>query len=230
METVQNDMYTYDESEMVLTINKMPEVVADEKGNYSYPWDSFKGKVKKIVVADEINYIPKRAFANCHNLTSVSLPETITSIEEEAFATSYKLIDLTIPVECKIATNAFRNCFTLEFVNVLKEVFGSFDASDKKLQPLIENLLYYLTDNYYDETAFLSKLPTAFKQFYDILKVKESSVQSFKRLISFLLPLRYQIRASGLEVQSNSIYKEINKDNIFENIDNIPSLLLYNKF
>ncbi len=65
METVQNDMYTYDEDEMVLCINKMPEAVIDEKGNYSYPWESLKGKLKKIIIADEINHIPKRAFANC---------------------------------------------------------------------------------------------------------------------------------------------------------------------
>ncbi len=229
MDTIQNDMYTYDEDEKVLTINKMPEAVADEKGNYSYPWESLKGKVKKIVIADYINHIPKRAFANCHNLTSISLPETITSIAEEAFATCYKLNDLTIPGECKVATNAFRNCFTLEIVNALKAEFGSFAASDKNLQPLIENLLYYLKDCY-NETDLLSRLPTALKQIYDIFKVKESSVQIFRRLISLLLPLWYQIQASDLIVRLNSIYNEINEDTSFENIDNISSLLHFHKF
>ena len=182
-----------------------------------------------LSIPKNVTSFAKCAFSNCHNLTSISLPETITSIEEEAFTTCYKLIDLAIPGECKVATNAFRNCFTLVIVNALKAEFGSFAVGDKNLQSLIENLLYYLNDCY-DEIDLLSKLTTALKQFYDNLKVKESSVQSFKRLISLLLPLRYKIRDSGLEVQLNSIYKEINNDNIFENIDNNPSLLHYHKF
>ncbi len=85
----------------------------------------------------------------------------------------------------------------MEIVHALKAVFGSLAVSGKNLQPLIENLLYYLKV-YDDETALLIELVLSLKQISDILKVKESSVQTCKRLISLLFPLKYKIRASGL--------------------------------
>ncbi len=50
----------------------------------------------RIIINEKITKIPRRAFNNCPYLTTVELPETITS--DEAFANCYHLIEITIPL------------------------------------------------------------------------------------------------------------------------------------
>ena len=38
----------------------------------------------KIIINEKTTQIPKRAFKNCPNLTTVELPKSISSIEDEA--------------------------------------------------------------------------------------------------------------------------------------------------
>ena len=94
-------MYSYDETESILTINENVGECYDQKDKCSYPWDEYKGKVKKIIINENITQIHKRAFTNCPNLTTVELPETIASIEDEAFANCISLKKLKLPKNCK---------------------------------------------------------------------------------------------------------------------------------
>ena len=122
-------MYSYDETESILTINENVGECYEETDKCSYPWEKCKRNVKKIIINEKITQIPKRAFTNCPNLTTVDLPETIASIEDEAFANCYHLIDINIPMNCTIASNAFKNCFTLDVLKVLNKLFCSINVA-----------------------------------------------------------------------------------------------------
>ena len=115
---IDTAMYSYDETKSILTINENVGVCYEEKDKCSYPWDKYKGKVKKIII-EKITQIPKRAFTNCPHLTTVDLHETIASIEDEAFTNCYHLIDINIPMNCTIAPNTFKTSKVKQFLNAL---------------------------------------------------------------------------------------------------------------
>ena len=79
--------------EEIITKNECVDKNDDESDKFSYPWDKYKEEVKKIIINDKITQIPKRAFSNCHKLTTVELHKAIASIEDEAFTNCYHLID-----------------------------------------------------------------------------------------------------------------------------------------
>ena len=219
-------MYSYDETESILTINENVGECYDKNDKCSYPWEKCKRKVRKIIINEKITQIPKRAFTNCPNLTTVELPETITSIEDEAFTNCYHLIDINIPMNCTIAPNAFKNCFTLDVLNALNKLFDSINVNDRNIQHQIENIVFSLKriNEKYDDDY--SELFMNMKQFYNLCKSKEDFVQLVKRFISLSMPLYYKIK--DLDLQFNSFNRVINKDNV--NTTSISSLIHYNDF
>lgn len=102
-------------------------------GNPAYAGD--------IVVPDTITYmgednrypvtaIRTDAFKNCINMTSVTLPETITLIGSQAFANCVKLTEITIPKSVEtIGTELFLRCGTLKTVTFE-------DGEDSRLETL----------------------------------------------------------------------------------------------
>ena len=216
-------MYLYDETESILTINENVDECNNENNKCSYPWDKYKGKVRKIIINEKITQIPKRAFTNCPILTTVELPETIASIEDEAFTNCYHLININIPMNCTIAPNAFKNCFTLDVLKVLNKLFCSINVNNRNIQHQIANIMSSLKSINNDD---YSEVFINMKQFYNLLKSKENFVQLVKRFISLIMPLYYKIK--DLDLQFNSFNSVINKDNV--NTTSISSLINYNDF
>lgn len=67
--------------------------------------------------------IPSNAFAECSNLTSVTIPESVTSIGKSAFRGCSKLQSITIPENVmSIGASAFWHCISLLTVNIPKGV------------------------------------------------------------------------------------------------------------
>ena len=104
----------------------------------------------------------------------------------------------------------------------MNEIFGQISINDMNIQHLIEIILYCLkyleewdkNDIYHD----FGELSTYLKQIYDIKKLKGNFVQLFTKFISLIMPLSYRVKSSDIELNFNSIYIEINKDNINENV------------
>ena len=197
------EIYIYDKEEKILKIHE----ISDENENCSYPWNKYKSEVKKIIIDDKITHIPKKAFKNC-----------------------YHLLEIYVPTQCTVAQNAFKNCFSLDIVKAINEIFGQISTNDMNIQHLIENILYCLkhlekfdkNDIYHD----FGELSTYLKQIYDIKKLKGNFVQLFTKFISLIMPLSYRVKSSDIKLNSNSIYTEINKDNINENAV-IPSSIYF---
>lgn len=71
-------------------------------------------KVKRVGVG---------AFSNCTGLTSIDIPDTVTSIENFAFSGCTGLTTINIPSSVKlIGENAFSDCFGLTSVTIPKSV------------------------------------------------------------------------------------------------------------
>ena len=127
--------YEYKSNEKLLIVNKMHCDNNNKQKKYTYPWQKYCKDVVKITLVDGITHIPQYAFANFYKVTSVDLPNSVTSIEDKAFTNCYHLLDITIPENCTVAPNAFQNCFTLEAVNNLQELFGSINIFLNGLKP-----------------------------------------------------------------------------------------------
>ena len=80
-------------------------------------------EVTEITVPDYVKSIEESAFENCTNLVSVHLPGNLTAIEPYTFKDCRSLSDITIPVSTKqIGQYAFAGCSSLDTVRIPAKV------------------------------------------------------------------------------------------------------------
>ena len=88
----------------------------DIYGNRSPVYSNLK--VKKIVIEDGVTSIGNSAFSNCRSLTSITIPNSVTSIEDYAFE-NCSLTNITIPDSVtSIGTSAFDSCSSLKTISL----------------------------------------------------------------------------------------------------------------
>ena len=90
---------------------------------------AYKGNATELEIPNAIDghtvtSIGTRPFgAVSTNLTSVSIPNTVTSIGDKAFAFCFNLIDITIPDSVtKIGEDAFQNCVSLKNIEISNNI------------------------------------------------------------------------------------------------------------
>ena len=77
------------------------------------PWYDYVGFIQKIVIAEGVTHVGNSSFDWCQNATGVTLPNSLKSIGEYAFAAS-GLKSVVIPGSCtSIGTYAFSACSSL---------------------------------------------------------------------------------------------------------------------
>ena len=74
--------------------NGVLTILSDTEGN---PWQDRRSEIEQVVIQDGVTVIGGTWFANCPNLTSVSIPETVTEIQFAAFQESRNIKELVIP-------------------------------------------------------------------------------------------------------------------------------------
>ncbi len=80
---------------------------------------------RRLVSLDlsNVETIGEKAFYNCDSLTTIAIPDTVTSIGKEAFAESDKLVAITIPGSvANIGQSAFAGCNRLKNVVISEGV------------------------------------------------------------------------------------------------------------
>lgn len=83
------------------------------------PWKNYKDKIKSVVVESGIVSLGEFIFCELSNLTSVSLCEGISLIENGSFANCSSLSSLEIPSSVEtIGTYAFEGCSSLSAVTI----------------------------------------------------------------------------------------------------------------
>ena len=87
----------------------------------SIGYDAFAGAtLKTITMPNSVTSIGENAFAKCTTLESVMIPHSVISIGDVAFADCQSLTSVSIPNSVKgIGASAFRDCYSLTNVFVI---------------------------------------------------------------------------------------------------------------
>lgn len=81
-----------------------------------------EGRTKKLVIPDGITRV-YYAFSGCNNITSVTIPSSVTEIGQEAFQSCHYMTSVTIPnTVTKIGLSAFNGCNRLTSVTIPSSV------------------------------------------------------------------------------------------------------------
>lgn len=82
------------------------------------PWIEFKEQIKRVTVNDGVTTIGAHAFRD-YDIVSAEISETVTSIEDYAFANCHNLVDIVLPDGLKtIGKCTFVDCVSLRTVVV----------------------------------------------------------------------------------------------------------------
>ena len=130
--TIGDDAFRYCDS--------LTSITVDENNKY-YSSDSYgvlfnKDKTTLIqypignartsyTIPDSVTTIGDNAFRSCTSLTSITIPDSVTTIGYEAFRCCYKLTSVTIPDSVTtIGNSAFYICNSLEYVHIPASVIS----------------------------------------------------------------------------------------------------------
>lgn len=114
--------------------------------------------IKNLVISEGIKQINRFAFANCKNLESVKLPQSLEVLEASEFIQCEKLKKINIPSKLKsLSINAFQET-AIEEIEIPKNI-KKFTGSEfrlcknlKKVKIYNDNINYY--NNSYDTNVF----------------------------------------------------------------------------
>jgi hypothetical protein len=137
------------------------------------------------------------AFANCCNLTSVNIPEGVTSIDDYTFSYCERITTIVIPKNVtSIGESAFGNCKRLASIITPKNVTSieveAFNNSGITYltilgKPTISGTAFAECKNLTDVYCYSDEAPTAYDGAFDFfaishltLHVPESAMEQFK--------------------------------------------------
>ncbi len=114
--------------------------------------------MNSVTIPNGVTHIGNNAFSSCSNLTSIIIPNTVTSIGHYAFNYCSNLTSVTVGKGVtSIGIEAFLNCYALNSVNIkdVKAWCGiSFSKGDSNPLHIAKNL--YLNDNLVTELVIPS--------------------------------------------------------------------------
>ncbi len=103
-------------------------------------------------MSNKVQTIGEGAFSDCEKLTAITLPDTLTEIERDAFANCYKLEKANIPSKVKVLKACtFESCGSLKNVtlsegltDIEKEAFYScYSLSSIKFPSTLKTIGYH---------------------------------------------------------------------------------------
>ncbi len=123
----------------VLTISGST-AMAITNNETSVAWHTSRNLIKEVVIQDGVKSIGRYAFANCKNLTKISIPSSVTEIGQSAFANDTLLTSITIPSNVKVVeSRAFSNtgCTEIVFPDSVKTLDGAVMADSTLLEKVV---------------------------------------------------------------------------------------------
>ena len=121
--------YSGDGGEVVIPAELDGVAVVKVGDGWPPVFGDFNYTVTSITIPDSVTSIGDFAFAYCNNLTSITIPDSVTSIGEYAFSRCSNLTSVTIGNSVtSIGTYAFNACYNLTSVTIPDSVtsIGSY--------------------------------------------------------------------------------------------------------
>ena len=89
----------------------------------SRPWYAYLSDIRTVVIGEGVTSTGKFAFESCENLTSVTLPSSLKTIDSSAFAACKSLSMITIPENVQVIGDyAFAACRNLTTITISEGV------------------------------------------------------------------------------------------------------------
>jgi len=106
-----------DESAMEVVIPaEIDGVAVTSIGNSAFNWNS---SLTSVTIPDSVISIEAGAFSECTSLTSITIPDSVTSIGASAFSGCTSLTNITIPDSVtSIGSRAFQSCQSLTSITI----------------------------------------------------------------------------------------------------------------
>ena len=101
------------------------------RGGWKYSGDiTIPSSIKVNDLEYTVKYIEESAFANCSGLTSITIPNSVTSIGNSAFSFCSGLTSITIPNSVtSIGNEAFSGCRSLTSITIPNSVTSIGEAA-----------------------------------------------------------------------------------------------------
>lgn len=110
-----------------LTISGTGDMEDYTSSGISAPWKTQKDKIKKVIIKNGVTRIGNFAFDAC-GLSSISIPNSVTSIGIGVFRDCIALTSIIIPNSVKtIDKGAFYQCSTLNYVSIPNSITNIID-------------------------------------------------------------------------------------------------------
>ena len=110
---------TWSYANRVLTISGYGDMTNYDNNGYTVPWSSYSMLMTTVVLPEGITSIGTGAFAFCSYLTSVNIPSTVTTIGDRVFASCSKLPSISLPEGLdSIGYKAFSGCSKLTSITI----------------------------------------------------------------------------------------------------------------
>lgn len=109
--------WTYDDELCYLRISGTGMMT--NYGTSGMPWYSFRADIKIIIIDEGITRIGQNAFTGCSSLTSLTIPSTVTSIEQTALKNCTILPELHLPEGVTtLGYSTFTGCNALTSITI----------------------------------------------------------------------------------------------------------------
>lgn len=134
--------------------------------------DTFRNSsLEKVIFSKKLKYINERDFANCKNLTSIDIPDSVENIYKYAFSDCTNLTSVTFGKGLKEIDNyVFYGCVNIKIVNVSS--YEVFELLGGRFQTLALNTIIKNNQKFNEE---------------DSNKFKEYLIKNKMRICGFIL-------------------------------------------
>ena len=157
---------------------------------------AFSGKsITSVIIPDSVTTIGSSAFDCCYSLTSVTIPDSVTTIGSSAFYYCSSLTSVTIPDSVTtIGGSAFSNCRSLTSVIIPDSVttigFSVFSGCNSALYTEYEYGIYVgdASNPYKMLVGLVSKNLSTYTIHEDTRYIQGSVFESCSRLVSIDIP------------------------------------------
>ena len=159
--------------------------------NLNYISEAFSGcsNLKSITIPDSVTSIDWGAFSNCSSLTSVTIPDSVTSIEDGAFSGCSSLTSVTIPDSVTtIGGYAFSGCRSLTSVTIPDSVttieYDAFSGCSSLTSITIPNSVTKIGSSAFGGCSSLTSVTLS----KNLIKIESSTFSGCSSLENISLP------------------------------------------